>query len=415
MKSAYGGYFVRMYQPRDTELNMTDGGSADLRWPLILEIVMFSLMFNTMPDTDAILNWHAARSKVYKTFAEQSDLQISEVYFEFSAPDAGWAYVSVYCDGNKLHTFPISAAFDPFDDIKVWMEDIVNDFKLSSDICIDAEGQTIILHYEHLRLAEVGGGCKFVHQDRELDEWQSYDAMSCPDLGLFYLYDSGAMDIPVVCCCETKQLLFALYHAMLEFARNGKHDIGKEWYYMDRDDNGDPTENRLTLYNRIKSPMIEWGIYSDHAFRHLRPTFNKKEAIREAIHMWPDWGEACFWDDNGIGSGDTHYLLYGDEQNEQEIDLTSVDGLQEWYDKFDHQDIPNGMTNEDRIKWLTQGWEVAMKVRQLLPPHIDLYYMWKSCEGIKDKNGFVKELARIVPDIRDVDERSCNRMKFKLY
>ena len=41
--------------------------------------------------------------------------------------------------------------------------------------------------------------------------------------------------------------------------------------------------------------------------------------------------------------------------------------------------------------------------------------MWKSYKSIKDKNGFVKTIARIVPDIRDVDERSRNRMKFKLY
>ena len=31
IKSAYGGYLVRLYPSRDTELNMTDGGCADLR------------------------------------------------------------------------------------------------------------------------------------------------------------------------------------------------------------------------------------------------------------------------------------------------------------------------------------------------------------------------------------------------
>lgn len=211
------------------------------------KIIMFSLKFNALPNTDAILYWHEARSKVYKTFAEQSNIQTSEVYFEFSAPDVGWADVSVYCDGNKKLTFPISAAFDPFEDIKAWLEDIVNDFKLSSDVCIDAEGRTIILHYEHLRLAEVGSERKFVHEDRDEDEWQSYDAMSCPDLGLFYIYDSDSMEIPMVCCCETKQFLFALYHAMLEFARNGKHNIGKEWYYMDSDDS-----DRGVLYYVMK-------------------------------------------------------------------------------------------------------------------------------------------------------------------
>ena len=64
---------------------------------------MFSLKFNALPNTDAILYWHEARSKVYKTFAEYYNIQTSEVYFEFSAPDVGWADVFVYCDGHKKH------------------------------------------------------------------------------------------------------------------------------------------------------------------------------------------------------------------------------------------------------------------------------------------------------------------------
>ena len=367
---------------------------------------MFNLKFNTMPDTDAILNWHEARSKVYKTFAEQSDIQTSEVYFEFSAPDAGWADVSVYCDGHKKHTFPISAALDPFDDIKVWMEDIVNDFKLSSDICIDAEGQTIILHYEHLRLAECGAERKFVNQDRDQDEWQEYDAMSCPDLGLFYLYDSDSMEIPMVCCCETKQFLFALYHAMLEFARNGKHDIGNEWYYMDSDVRG-----RRELYNSIKSPMIEWGIYSDHAYRHLRPTFNEREPILETIHMWAEWSNALFWKKGCYGNADCLHI----DTPPYEIDLTCIDGLREWYDEFDNQDPLKDRPDDEYYDWLTRGWELALKIRQLLPPYVELFYEWRGFKAVDAEYGWQRALDRIVPDIRDVDERSRNRMKFKLY
>ena len=367
---------------------------------------MFNLKFNAMPDTDAILGWHEARSNVYKIFAEQCDIKTSEVYFEFSAPDVGWADVSVYSDGNKLHTFHISAAFDPFADIKAWLEDIVNDFKLSSDICIDAEGQTIILHYEHLRLAECGATRKFVSQDRDQDEWQSYDAMSCPDLGLFYIYDSGSMKIPVVCCCETKQFLFAFYHAMLEFARNRKHDIGNEWYYMDSDVRG-----RQELYNSIKSPMVEWGIYSDHAYRHLRPTFNKKDPIREVIHMWAEWSNALFWKNGCCGNAD--HLRLSTEPHK--IDLTCVDGLREWYDEFDNQYAEDMWPNGGYDEWLSKGWELALKIRTLLPPHIDLLYEWKAFKDINSECGWSDRYGRIVPDIRDVDERSRNRMKFKLY
>ena len=367
---------------------------------------MFSLKFNALPNTDAILYWHEARSKVYKTFAEYYNIQTNEVYFDFSAPEAGWADISVYCDGNKKLTFPISAAFDPFTDIKAWMEDIVNDFKLSSDVCIDAEGRTVILHYEHLRLAEHGAERKFVHADRDQDEWQSYDAMSCPDLGLFYIYDSDSMDIPAVCCCETKQFLFALYHAMLEFARNRRHDIAQEWYYMD---NGE--RDRRDLYNIIKSPMIEWGIYSDHAYRHLRPAFNKRETIQETIHMWAEWGDALFWKNGCCGNAECINLSVAPYK----IDLISIEGLREWYDEFDNQDPMKDRPDDEYYDWLTRGWDFALKIRQLLPPHVELFYEWRGFKAVDAEYGWAKELARVVPDIRDIDERSRNRMTFKLY
>ena len=358
----------------------------------------------------SLAQWHIARSKLYAQVATWEDYLPREIYFDFSNPNCGWMDISIYADGNHCHTFPVSAAFDPFTDIKKWMEAIVDDTILAENMSIEADERTIVLHYEHVRLAEKGTKRMFTNGHRAHDEWQQCDAMSYPDIGLFYLYDSAVEDIAAVCLCNTKQFLSALYHAMLEFARNGKHDIGKERSYMSSDDRG-----RQDLYNSIKSPMVEWGIYSDHAYRHLRPAFHEREPIRETIHMWPDWGEACFWDDRGIGCGDTHYLLFGDEQNEREIDLAGIDGLHEWYNEFDCQSIPEGMSAEKRIQWLAKGWDVAKRVRQVLPPHVDLYYMWKSYKGVKDGKGHVKTLARIVPDSRDIDERSRNRMMYKLY
>ena len=214
------------------------------------------------------------------------------------------------------------------------------------------------------------------------------------------------MDIPVFFCCETKQFLFALYHAMLEFARNRKHDIANEWYYMD---NGE--RDRRDLYNIIKSPMIEWGIYSDHAYRHLHPSFNKREPIQETIHMWAEWGDALFWKKGCYGNAECLYL----DTAPYEIDLMSIEGLREWYDEFNNQDPAKGRPDDEYYDWLTRGWDFALKIRQLLPPHVELFYEWRGFKAVDAEYGWVKELARVVPDIRDVEERRRNRMKYKLY
>jgi hypothetical protein len=345
--------------------------------------------------------WFEQRSKLYAEVAKWDSSHIKEIYFDFSEPDCGWMDITIYLDGKRIHTFPISQCFDPFFEMKVWMEDIVNDFKLGSDLYIEVDGRTIIMHYEHICLASLGCGVVNGYFEDKEPEWEEYDTNSCPDIGLFYLYDSGTKSIPVVCICKTKQFLFSLYNGLLAYAARSKSVplIGKEWYYADHDDDGNPTENNWTLYNTIKSQLIEWNYDSGNAaYRHKRPQFKEVPPITETVHMWAEWGDGLFWHQRGgcCGNAEGFFVDAVDER----IDLSDLPELRIWYDEFDNSD-PCGEWEENTFNsWFQRGWLLAKKVRKRLPESVDLFYHWKAFK--LEDNEWSKEIPIIVRDERNI-------------
>ena len=237
----------------------------------------------------------------------------------------------------------------------------------------------MILHYEHIRLAQVGTGRKFVHDEYNQDEWESYDANDgAPDTGLFYLYDSATSEIPVVCYCKTKQFLFALYNVLMYYSSKTRNAslIGKEWYYMDHDDDGNPLEDNWTFYNSLKSPLIEWNFDSRFAYRHERPSFFDPPKIIETVHMWAEWGDGLFWHQRGGCCGNAEEFFVDTES--KTIDLRDLPEIRTWYDEFNMRAPELDWPDAEFLPWFKRGWELAKIVRTRLPQSVDLYYHWKS-------------------------------------
>jgi hypothetical protein len=329
-------------------------------------------------------NWFAARARVYNDVAKWKDKATDEVFFDFSAPDCGWIDVSIYVNGNKVHEFPLTAAFDPFEDIKNWMENIVNDFKLSADLCLNLEGRTAILHYEHLRLARFSISC--------------YGEQS--DIGLFYMYDSADDDIPVVCCCKTKDFLSALYNGLMWYASRSRNVplIEDEWYYMHYDEDEDePHDNSWSFYNTLKSPLIEWNFDSRFAYRHKAPSFKAVPKIKETVHMWAEWGDGLFWDQQGRCCGNAEEFEIDTEPTR--VNLRDIPEIRGWYDEFDAGEPLAEWTEEQFKSWHKKGWELAKKVRAKLPAEVDLFYQWKSFKRNDSEWGHT-EIGILVPDTR---------------
>lgn len=181
---------------------------------------------------------------------------------------------------------------------------------------------------------------------------------------------------------------------------------------MDRDDDGEPTRSCLDLYNTIKSPLVEWSIYSDCAYRHLHPTFKPTPKIEEVVHMWPDYGDAIFWAQDGANSGDSS-ILYTTIRT---IALTPISSeLQEWYNEWEGLPNEDEWSNEKEHKiWLFKGWELAKKVRLLLPESVDLFYDWRPYKVPHSIVGFV-EIPHIVPDERTLVKRKGQGCKLPLF
>lgn len=333
-------------------------------------------------------NWFELRSRLYADVSKWEPRTPDEVFFHFKAPNAGWMDIEVFINGEKKHECYFNAAFDPFYDLKVWMEDIVNDFKMCSTLPIEVEGRTLIFHYENIKLCDVSIMRKFVHEDREKDEWESTNANSHPTIGLFCLYDSNCDTLPVVCMCSAKQLVSCLYNSLLEYATGRySNNISKEWYYNYYDyKEGKYLNDKWDFYNTIKSPLIEWFIYSKYGYRHKCPKFKALPKIKETIHMWAEWGGGLFWQGKCCGNANGFFI----ETDRKKIDLTDILELQEWYDEFDNRAPEDMWPEEEYNKWFEKGWTLAKLVRKRLPDSVDLFYQWKryshscSIEGNSD-------------------------------
>ncbi len=350
-------------------------------------------------------NWVKARAELYKELSSWENKDFEEVFFDISKPDDGTIYVSVFSNGAELHKFSLNEDYDPFSKIRTWMEDISNDFKLSSDLYLEDDNRVIILHYEQISLAEVGEGRLFVHEEYDDDLWESFNAVTHPATGLFYVYDSATESIPVICYCKTKQFLFALYAGLLNYASRSESTklIEKEWYYCSN------SEDNWTFYNTIKSPLIEWCIFSDQGYRHVCPQFKSPATIKETVHMWAEWGDGLFWHQRGgcCGNADKFFV----DTDDTEIDLTSMPEVRKWYEQFDQLSPGVPWDEKGHKKWLDEGWELALKIRMMLPETVDLFYHWKYFDKIPGELIDGREIPIIVPDLRTI---KSDHSRFKL-
>lgn len=91
--------------------------------------------------------------------------------------------------------------------------------------------------------------------------------------------------------------------------------------------------------------------------------------------MWPDYGEALFWNRDGANNGgyDSIYL-----DNGSVVDLSSIVGLKDWFVDWDNESLydTSHWKEEDWQQWWLKGLILASRIKKILPSHVDFYYMW---------------------------------------
>lgn len=92
--------------------------------------------------------------------------------------------------------------------------------------------------------------------------------------------------------------------------------------------------------------------------------------------MFPDYGGALFWDEEGRCIGGYDNLYAGEGENEIELDPLNIEGLEEWYYDRDGKSLyqTNHWTDSQWKEWWVKGLEFAKAVKAKLPANVELYY-----------------------------------------
>jgi hypothetical protein len=332
--------------------------------------------------------WMSERAKLFSEITI-ADIQLNEVQVQLKNLDSGWLDFYIYIDGIEKATINLSRAMDPLPNIKRWLEQIGDDTLPIAAVDIDEEGHHAIMCYEHLSKAQ--------YEIIKCND--KFDAETCYDIGLFYVYETSDDRINAYAVCKTKELINTIYMKFLCFS--GFNGASKkrplnflvDWYYdnIDYSDNKiDESCNNWTFYNEIKSPLIEWNISNKEPYRCTKPTFKPYVKVNEMIQMWAEWGDALFWVCDGCcGDCSTLYCDTGI------FDLSNITGLKEWYDEFNNSLSEEPWSENRENKWYQRGYKLALQIREILPDNIELCYYWLTFKhDIED----VQEPLRLIPN-----------------
>lgn len=236
--------------------------------------------------------------------------------------------------GNQIQTtfrinksiFEMSIPINRLTGIKQWLKNII----YGEDEVCTVQLPEYNLHYAHQTVGS--------HQE----------------MGRFWIANDCPYENEFCAYVDTKEFVRGLYLSLMT-------KLGFCLY--DDIDNYPKGEERNLIwkpYNDLKSHKIESFISGleiqedDH-----------QPYVNESFVIFPDWGYSIFWDTMGVGCGDYDELL-----TDNGVFKLNIPGLQKWSGFYDNHD-----DSQTFKQWWQEGWELAKKIRRLLPDNIDLYYM----------------------------------------
>ena len=184
------------------------------------------------------------RSRILAKYGEKLPQLSDRVKFDFDKPNSGWIELMIQVNDEEANTLGLSSAFEPFQDMKEWLEDIVkNDKKCSkktSVLEIDCEGYEAVIYYEP------------VFEQKDINT------------GIFYVYDTSEDKIWANAYCETSVFVKSVYKAIVDYAIEMAltPDFVEEWVWdaynseMAPYDEDSP-ELKDFFLNKVRSGIIE--------------------------------------------------------------------------------------------------------------------------------------------------------------
>ena len=71
-------------------------------------------------------HWLHERSRLFAKYAAKMSLTIDNVEIKLDYPDAGWIDMHILVNGEEKELINLSDVYEPFEDIKEWLENIVS-------------------------------------------------------------------------------------------------------------------------------------------------------------------------------------------------------------------------------------------------------------------------------------------------
>lgn len=184
------------------------------------------------------------RSRIFAKYGERLPQIADRVSFEFDKPNSGWIELMIQVNYEEANTLSLSSAYEPFQDMKEWLEDIVNNIrgfsKKPSMLEIDCESYDAVLYYEPV----------FEQKDK--------------DTGIFYVYDTADNKIWADAYCDTSVFIKSIYEAIINYAIEMAltPDFVEEWVWDAYNSemgpyNEDSPELKDFFLTKVRSEIVE--------------------------------------------------------------------------------------------------------------------------------------------------------------
>ena len=187
------------------------------------------------------LEWLSERSKLLAKYSEGIPSICDNVNIKFDRPDSGWIDAHFFVNGGEKGFLEFSDVYEPFEDIRKWLESIVKNesqFKHGVSIAeINCETYGAALYYEPMIM--IG------------DEWNGLNPWGCFDTGIFYVFDGSTKKVWGDAYCKTKDLVKQIYESMVNYAQEMRSvdSFVDDWVW-------DAYNSEMTPYNE-NSPELK--------------------------------------------------------------------------------------------------------------------------------------------------------------
>lgn len=194
-------------------------------------------------------HWFAERSKLYAKYAERMPRKAHQFELVLDKVDLGWIDMHFKVNGKETLLINASSVYEPFEDIREWLEQIANKPYTPAEVAINDESVNYYLIYDPVRF--MYGESKSLHPNNK-------------DYGLFYVYDDSVRQIVSDALIDTRKFVRSFYLAIIDYAKEmQQYDDFIEYWVWDaynsemHDYEEDSPELKEFFLNKVRSEVVE--------------------------------------------------------------------------------------------------------------------------------------------------------------